>query len=445
MREPTTVRPWPTSAISLVGADGRTIAVCQAQFLIGRSPQCHLALQGDGVDDLHCAVVARDGRHFVRNFSRPHGTCTTGRQLLGEMELRDRDWIQIGGLRLVVRIAQDLPEATMDTVFDQATVFDLVRPAAPAPVPRNARPTVLAPRTDGVQEVPVPIASPARCAPPMAASAAVASLPAPRRAAPTLIRKKPELDEHPSTPEAAPPSAPAASHYSRQGANPSTTAPPRRTRATMVDLSPSAPEAPAAGSTPLVSAPLPRKARVTQMISKSELAESVEATAPPAAASAAPEPPLARGMLPGYAMAWKQDDADGEARPVMRLVVGRKDQAQPMLRKWEMEAARGAAQHPARRRSSGTGGRRLMFVGVFALMIVSVVGGFYLGRPRAARAKAPNPFVITIEQWERLSEGDRNDPLYLERLEKPMAPDGPAVEPGVPQRPNLPPAVDPNL
>src|SRR5262249_28502315 len=133
--------------------------------------------------------------------------------------------------------------------------------------------------------------------------------------------------------------------------------------------------------------------------------------------------------LPGYSVTL---DADG--RPMMRLVVGRKDVAEPMLRKWELETARAAAmQRPPRRAATGPLARKLQIAGVLLLIVVSVVGRFLLGRQRLVRPKNPNPFVATAEAWEALSEADRQDIEIQRAISRQPAPDAAPVAPKQPQ------------
>ncbi len=443
-------------AVCLVLGDPRAetvIPVRQSQFLIGTSAQCHLRLNGDGVDALQCAVVARSGRCFLRNFNREAGTWVGRRQLRGEWELRDRDWLQVGTLRLTVRIGESQAPSLPTVRFDAIVTVPAPVPAPPPvpPAPRRARQTLILRKADLLPEtnVVIPVAAPVapaapirptvlapRSAPMQAASVvptpsapAAPALPAPRRTKPTLIQKKPEPQQDPDdcvdlgeilgdseTEAPTPPIQPVA-------------VTPRKSRVTQVELNVPPPET-------IVDAGPSRPAS----------AELPSVSASPAGNPSRAEPPGSRAALPGYAMAWKKDKEDDEARPVMRLVVGRKDQAQPMLRKWEMEAAQVAAQQsPSRRRSSGFRSR-LLLVGVLALMVVSLGGGFYLGRPRMARAKQPNPFVITIEAWNRLSEADQQDPIYRDMLEKPAgAPNAPGVEADPARPPQQAPKADPHL
>jgi len=85
--------------------EGDTIPVeAEGRFLIGRRSGCQFRPAGEGVADLHCALLARGNRFFLRNFNLPHGTSVGGRIVLGAMELRDDDRFQVGQWHLQVRI-----------------------------------------------------------------------------------------------------------------------------------------------------------------------------------------------------------------------------------------------------------------------------------------------------------------------------------------------------
>lgn len=86
--------------------EGDTIPISSEQFLIGRQASCHFRPVGEGVADLHCALLVREGRFFLRNFRKPDGTSVGGRQVLGGIELRDGDRFQVGDWQLQARIAR---------------------------------------------------------------------------------------------------------------------------------------------------------------------------------------------------------------------------------------------------------------------------------------------------------------------------------------------------
>jgi predicted component of type VI protein secretion system len=89
---------------------GRRIRVAVPEFLIGRDPQCHLRPTSNDVQSLHCAIVTKRGRVFLRDESRTEGTLLNRRLLLGgEMQLVDGDHIAVGPLLFLVAFEPDAP------------------------------------------------------------------------------------------------------------------------------------------------------------------------------------------------------------------------------------------------------------------------------------------------------------------------------------------------
>jgi predicted component of type VI protein secretion system len=89
---------------------GRRIPVAVPEFLIGRDPNCHLRAASSDVGRLHCAIVTKRGRVFLRDESRTEGTLLNRRLLLGgEVQLVDGDHIAIGPLLFLVTFEPDGP------------------------------------------------------------------------------------------------------------------------------------------------------------------------------------------------------------------------------------------------------------------------------------------------------------------------------------------------
>jgi predicted component of type VI protein secretion system len=89
---------------------GRRIPVEKPEFLIGRGPSCHLRPASKDVQWLHCAIVAKRGRIFLRDESRVEGTLLNRRLLVGgEVQLVDGDHIAVGPLLFLVTFEPDSP------------------------------------------------------------------------------------------------------------------------------------------------------------------------------------------------------------------------------------------------------------------------------------------------------------------------------------------------
>jgi predicted component of type VI protein secretion system len=125
---------------------GRRIPVAVPKFLIGRDPKCHLRAASNDVQSLHCAIVTKRGRVFLRDESRTEGTVLNRRLLLGgEMQLVDGDHIAVGPLLFLVTFEPDAPvgvrgqigakvarhDSPSDTLIRRRTFEAKRRPHAP--------------------------------------------------------------------------------------------------------------------------------------------------------------------------------------------------------------------------------------------------------------------------------------------------------------------------
>jgi pSer/pThr/pTyr-binding forkhead associated (FHA) protein len=94
--------------LSLVVAQGihqgKVIPIPVAQFLIGRDEGCQLRPASQAISKRHCAILARSGKVFVRDFGSTNGTFVNDAQVTGEQEIKDGDQLKIGPLEFKVRI-----------------------------------------------------------------------------------------------------------------------------------------------------------------------------------------------------------------------------------------------------------------------------------------------------------------------------------------------------
>src|SRR5271165_4542938 len=84
---------------------GQVIAVSGVSLWIGRGPQCHVRPNSPAVADRHCNLTIRGERAFVRDLDSCTGTFLNDRQLRGEIELRDGDFLRVGPLVFVIQLA----------------------------------------------------------------------------------------------------------------------------------------------------------------------------------------------------------------------------------------------------------------------------------------------------------------------------------------------------
>lgn len=170
------------SLVVATGAhEGRAIPLTGAQFLIGRDPQCNLRPASPAISKVHCAVVVRDGKLYVKDCGSTNGTLVNGELIQDrEVPVEDGASIQLGPLDFRVRVEKEaakadgtpLPGDSPETAAALAAVKAATATAAPkAPASRDTTP---APAKSGV--VPQPAAKPA--APKPAAAKTDAAKPA---------------------------------------------------------------------------------------------------------------------------------------------------------------------------------------------------------------------------------------------------------------------------
>jgi predicted component of type VI protein secretion system len=95
--------------ISLVVMDGahkgKEIPIKSPEFVIGRDPECQLRPASPMISRKHCAVVARDGKIFLRDFGSTNGTHVNDQRVTGEVELHHDDRIKVDPLVFQIRMA----------------------------------------------------------------------------------------------------------------------------------------------------------------------------------------------------------------------------------------------------------------------------------------------------------------------------------------------------
>lgn len=90
---------------------GKSIAVTQKQFLIGRDAKCQLRPASALISNMHCTVLVRGRQVFVQDLKSTNGTFVNGERVEGELELHDKDQLKVGPLEFQVSL--ELP-ATVD-------------------------------------------------------------------------------------------------------------------------------------------------------------------------------------------------------------------------------------------------------------------------------------------------------------------------------------------
>ena len=81
----------------------RLVAFDSSPILVGRGPNCTIALDDDQVSREHAQFVVRDDRVIVRDLGSRNGTFVNGAAIVGDVVVGDDDLVAIGRARLAVR------------------------------------------------------------------------------------------------------------------------------------------------------------------------------------------------------------------------------------------------------------------------------------------------------------------------------------------------------
>ncbi len=188
------------SLVVATGAhEGRVISLTGSQFLIGRDPQCHLRPASPAISKVHCAVVIRDGKVYLKDYGSTNGTRVNNELVQSaEVAIEDGAAIQVGPLDFRVKIEKlaaktdgtPLPGDSPETAAALAAVKAATAASAASAAP--ARDTTPAPAKSAA--VPQPAVKPAAPTKPGAPKEA-ATKPAAAKETPTLTPSKTTGDE----------------------------------------------------------------------------------------------------------------------------------------------------------------------------------------------------------------------------------------------------------
>ena len=153
--------------VSLVVAagshEGKIIPILGPQFLIGRDPQCHLRPASQAISKLHCAVLVRDGKVYVRDYGSTNGSVVNDALVQdAEVAIADGATLRVGPLdfRVKIEVSASNPDGTpLPGGSAEAAALAAVKAAAGAALPTPARDTTPTPvRKTGSGTVPQPAA-----------------------------------------------------------------------------------------------------------------------------------------------------------------------------------------------------------------------------------------------------------------------------------------------
>ncbi|MFM7151299.1 MAG: FHA domain-containing protein, partial [Gemmataceae bacterium] len=150
--------------------EGKVLDIKQPQFLIGRDPQCHLRPASPLISKRHCALIQRDGKVFLRDFSSTNGTLLNDEPITGEVELSNKDRVKVGPIEFEVRIQA--------SILRTPTPAPATRPiGTPTPAPPTKKPESAAPASPAIASA-QPVKPPTKADTPLPATLANKTPPA---------------------------------------------------------------------------------------------------------------------------------------------------------------------------------------------------------------------------------------------------------------------------
>lgn len=131
------------SLVVATGAhEGRVIPITGPQFLIGRDQQCQLRPASQAISKLHCGVLVRDGKVFVKDFGSTNGTLVN--EVLvqdAEVVVQDGASVRVGPLDFRLKIEKVAKADGTPLPGGSAEAAALAAVKATTPAPKPARDT----------------------------------------------------------------------------------------------------------------------------------------------------------------------------------------------------------------------------------------------------------------------------------------------------------------
>ncbi|MBL9039078.1 MAG: GGDEF domain-containing protein [Archangium sp.] len=112
----------PTVTVLAGDSVGRTVVLDVEELIIGRSHECHIRIDDDGVSRSHARLSVSAERVAVEDLQSKNGTLVNGERINALTTLKNGDKIQLGPAAVLRFAYQDLLEAeAQKKLFDQAT------------------------------------------------------------------------------------------------------------------------------------------------------------------------------------------------------------------------------------------------------------------------------------------------------------------------------------
>lgn len=113
---------------------GAKVAIKKPEFLIGRSPECHLSASTTSISRKHCCIK-RDGKKVtIADLGSRNGTKVNGEKISEETELTSGDEIAVGPLAFMVTITPGISSEKKPGVKSVAEAAERTADSAQATV-----------------------------------------------------------------------------------------------------------------------------------------------------------------------------------------------------------------------------------------------------------------------------------------------------------------------
>jgi diguanylate cyclase (GGDEF)-like protein len=100
---------------------GRVFPLAQGELLVGRAPECGIALLDSEVSRQHAQITVHEGRVQVVDLGSTNGTRVNGEAVQGPVDLQAGDRIALGGQVFKLVFLDALERAFHDTLLDLST------------------------------------------------------------------------------------------------------------------------------------------------------------------------------------------------------------------------------------------------------------------------------------------------------------------------------------
>ncbi len=133
------------------GESPRTFPIDRDQTRLGRRQDCHLRIPTRDVSRIHCDIMRRDGKIFVKDLGSSNGTYVNGKRI-AEVELKPGDKLRVGPVLFYVQI-DGKPPAIKPEPESKAAPAAAAAASVPTPIPATNAPPTPTPKEEATFEI----------------------------------------------------------------------------------------------------------------------------------------------------------------------------------------------------------------------------------------------------------------------------------------------------